>query len=355
MPSSRTKSVFVESCWGRRSPDVPLWFLRQAGRYLPEYRELRQSASYRELCLTPELAAEAACLPIRRFGLDAAHAFTDPLLCLEAIGREVVFEGGAPSVATPVRTRSDVEGLVFEDAISSRLPQLEACTRTAVEALGTTPLVAVAGGPFTLAGYLVEGRASRSHRHLKAFLYNDPTTAHTLFEQLAVVAADALAVQLRAGAKAVLLVDSWAGLLTARDYRDFVLPYVADMFRRLRMFRAPGIIYVNTAGHLVDLLVRTEVEVVALDWRHELESIRTRLPENVSIMGNLDPTVLLGPLEEIRERVIDVLIQGTLYRGHIMSLGGGMLPDTPIEAVQTLVDVVRDFDPRLQGWSSVRS
>jgi uroporphyrinogen decarboxylase len=213
----------------------------------------------------------------------------------------------------------------------------------------------VAGGPFTLAGQLVEGRASRSHRHLKSLLYNDTSAAHELMSNLADLITESISLQLEAGASAFILYDSCAGLLTPRDYREHVASFVTDIFRRVQMYRKPGIVYVNECGHLVDSLVRTGAHVLGLDWRVDLELMRTRLPENISVQGNLDPSVLLGPPDLIRQRVLDILISGTLYRGHVFNLGGGILPDTPTENVQVLVEIVRDFDPNLQGWRSVRS
>ncbi len=349
---TRPRPLLIDSCYGSPTRRVPVWILRQASRYLPEYRELRDRVPYRDICTTPEHAADATMQPVRRFGLDAGALIVDPLLALEQLGVEVTFTDDGPRIADPVRSRLGLDRLRIRGDVSDTF--LPGVTAAAHESLGETPLIAVAGAPFTLAGFLVEGRRSLSLRHLKAFLYNDPEAAHQLMEQLADLATAWLEVQFEAGASAFILYDSWAGLLGTADYRAHVAPFVTDVFRRVASRRRPGILYVNEAGHLVDMLVRTGAEVLAPDWRVDLERMRTRLPENISIQGNLDPAVLLGPPDLIRHRVLDLLIQGTLYRGHILNLGGGILPDTPPENVQVMVDVVRDFDPGLQGWQSVR-
>lgn len=349
-----SRPAFIDSCLGNRVSRVPIWIMRQSSRYLPEYRDLRERHSYRDLCVTPELAVEATLQPVRRYGLDAGLLFTDPLLFLEPLGVDVDFDDG-PHLSETVRTRGGVDRLRFRSGIAEELGYLRETVTRAAEELGDTPLIGVCGAPFTLAGYLVEGHTSRSHQHLKALLYNDPKAAHSLFEQLADLVVQALTLQIEAGAEAFLLLDSSAGLLTPQDYREYVMPYVADILSRLQMYRRPAIIYVNGCGHLLNLMVRTGPQVIALDWRLDLEKVRIRLPENVSIQGNLDPSVMLGPPDLIRDRAVDILIQGTLYRGHIFNLGGGILPETPPENVQALVDIVRDFDPALQGWRSVRS
>jgi uroporphyrinogen decarboxylase len=328
--------------------------MRQASRYFPEYRELRQRRTYRDICTTPELAAEAAHYPVRRFGLDAGILFTDPLLFLEGVGAAVEFTDTGPIVADPIRSRNDLERLDLSDGCVNRLPYLSEAVSQTAAALGDVPLIAVSGGPYTLAGYLVEGRNGRSQRYLKSLLFNDPHAAGRLMEAMADLSTEMLIAQFEAGARAFILYDSWAGALTLKDYRTHVAPYVTDVIRRLQMYRRPGTLYVNGAGHLLDALVRTDIQVIGVDWRVDLEVIRTRLPENVSIQGNLDPALLLGPPDLIRQRALDILIQGTLYRGHVFNLGGGILPGTPPENVQVLVDVIRDFDPSLQGWRSVR-
>lgn len=328
--------------------------MRQASRYLPEYRELRQRRTFREICTTPELAAEVAQHPVRRFGLDAGVYFPDPLLFLEATGASVDFTDTGPVVADPIRNRNDLERLNLGGPRADRLPFVAEAARLTADELGEVPLIAVCGGPYTMAGYLVEGRNGRSHRHLKSLLYNDPHAAAQLMEAMADLCTEMLTAQFEAGARAFILYDGWAGALTLTDYRTHVAPYVTDVMRRLQTYRRPGMLYVNSAGHLLDALVRTDTHVIGVDWRVDLEVIRTRLPENVSIQGNLDPAVLLGPPDLIRQRVLDVLIQGTLYRGHVFNLGSGILPGTPPENVQIMIDVVRDFDPSLQGWRSVR-
>jgi len=357
MASVQTKprGPFIESCLGLPTRRVPIWIMRQSSRYLPEYRELRGNYSYRDVCTNPELAAEATLQPVRRFGLDAGILFTDPLLLLEPLGVDIEFSDSGPLLSDPVRSRSGVQALRFRGGIPEELGYLKKATTLATAALGEVPLIAVAGGPFTLAGQLVEGRTARSHRHLKSLLYNDPAAAHELMANLADLITEAVSMQLAAGASAFILYDSWAGLLTPKDFREHVSSFLTDIFRRVQMYRKPGIIYVNECGHLVDSLVRTGAHVLGLDWRVDLELMRTRLPENISIQGNLDPSVLLGPPDLIRQRVLDILIPGTLYRGHVFNLGGGILPDTPTENVQVLVEIVRDFDPNLQGWRSVRA
>ncbi len=349
----RAKAGLLEVCRGNAADRVPVWILRQASRYLPEHRELLERRDYRQLSTEPELVVEVTLQPVRRFELDAGVLHTDPLFFLEALGIDVRFTEDGPRIVNPVRSRSGVEQMGCEPANLATLDYLEQAAREAARVLDPVPLIGICGGPFTLAGYLVEGCASRHCDHLKSLLYNDIEASRALMGRLVELASEALLRQIRAGAKVVLLVDSWSGMLSRRDYREFALPAVSQVIDSLQSYRTPAILYVNGMNHLADLLAKTGAQVLGLDWRVDLEQMRTRIPENVSIQGNMDPAVLLGPPDQIREQAVEILSHGTLYRGHIFNLGAGILPDTPPESVQTLVDVVRDFDPRLQGWTGV--
>jgi uroporphyrinogen decarboxylase len=326
----------------------------QAGSYLPEFREILAGASYRELVETPDLSADATMQPIRRFGLDAAPLVTEPMLFLEPVGARVEFAQNMPRVAQPIRSRNELERLSFRPGAGQEVQFLGPAARAAAQLLGDVPLIAVSNGPYTLAATLIDGYATGDGAGAKAFLYNDPSAAGRLIEHLAELVIEAVSCQIEHGARAFVIIESAAGALSSRDFRSSALGPLTEVFRRLQSHRVPGTIFVPGGEHLLDLLLRVGPHVLAVDWRQDLERIRTRLPENVTIQGNLDPAVLLGPADRIRDRATDVLIQGTLYRGHVFSLGGAVDPHTAPESVQAVMDIVRDFDPNLEGWRSLR-
>lgn len=343
-------TLFARAC--RREPveRTPVWIMRQAGRYLPEYRALRANADFLTCCRTPELACEITLQPVRRLDVDAAILFSDILVPLPAMGVEVTFNPG-PHLAQPVRSASDVDALRVPDAREATPFVLEAIRLLRRELSPTVPLIGFAGAPFTMATYLVEGGGSKHFEAIKGLLFSDPPTAHALLTCCADTVASLLAEQVRAGAQAAMLFDTWAGLLGPADYRAFALPYVRRVFDRVADAAAelgvdvPRIYYAGNAAGWLPACRDTGATVIGLDWRMDLGPARAALGPSLAVQGNLDPAVLLGPPDQIRQRARLVLEEaGPL--GHVFNLGHGILPQTPPEHARVLVDAVREWSSR---------
>ena len=329
---------FLRACRQQPVDRPPVWLLRQAGRYLPEYRALRERVDFLTLCRTPELAVEASLQPIRRFPLDAAIVFSDIMIPLAAMGCELDFDPG-PRIARPVRSRAEVEAL-HPRPMAEAVPFVgEAVSLLARELDGKLPVIGFAGAPFTLAAYLVEGGASDGFGAARAMLYREPATFRLLLDRLADAMADYLAMQIRAGAGAVQLFDSWAGLLSPEDFRGFALPAVRRLIDRLRPGKAPVIYFAVGGGHFLEDAAASGADVVGVCWRTPLEEARHRTGGRVALQGNLDPHVLLAPPDVVRERTRAVLAAGA-GEGHIMNLGHGILPETPLASVDAMVETV---------------
>ncbi len=323
--------------------------MRQAGRYLPEYRALRERASFLELCKTPDLACEATLQPIRRFGFDAAILFCDILVPLEAMGLPVVFtEERGPILPNPVRVADDVARLSVPDpeAAMPFVPEAIRRLRRALDPLGV-PLLGFCGAPLTLAAYAVEGGGSKTgtFARLKSLLYADPQTARALLDKLARTSADYLAAQIRAGAHAVQIFDTWAGALAPRDFDEFAFPYAQQIVEELhrRHPKTPVILYVNGGAPLLERLAATGADVIGLDWRVDIAEARVRLGSR-PVQGNLDPCTLFAPAEVIAERAT-AIVRAAGGTGHILNLGHGIGPDTPIAGVEALVKTIRALAP----------
>lgn len=323
---------------------VPIWLMRQAGRYLPGYKALRLRHDLLTLFRDPHLAVEITLEPVRAFGVDAAIVFSDILLPAEGMGFRLHYDP-APRIEPPVRSRSDVERV--------RVPAPEEATPYLLEAIrlarreldGTAPLIGFAAAPFTLAAYLVEGGASRSFEEVRRLLYGEPPAARSLLEKAADAVERLLAAQVAAGAQAVQLFDSWAGILSLRDYRAFALPYARRVIEAVGGGRVPRIYFALDAGHLLEALPETGAEVIGLDWRIGLAEAARRIGRRVALQGNLDPAVLLTSPETIAREAQLVLEEGREACGHIFNLGHGVLPDTPVTNVAALVDAVRRAGP----------
>ncbi len=318
---------------------VPVWFMRQAGRYLPEYRAVRARLSFLELCKDPDTMAEVTIQPIDRFGCDAAIVFSDILVVLEAIGRPFHFDGGhGPVVPSPVRDAAAAATLVRPD-VADALPHAPEAIRRFIAARPETPILGFAGAPFTLLCYLVEGKGSRSFEAVKKLLFSDPDTAERLLGLLADVAGDYLQLQVDAGAAAVQLFDTWAGILSPEDWERWSLPFVQRAFARVS--GVPRLYFTRDSAVFLDRLTQTGADALSLDWRLDLRAARARLGP-IPVQGNLDPTVLYAPEAEIRRRVRAILDAGG-GRGHVFNLGHGVLPDTPISGVEAMIDEVRRY------------
>jgi uroporphyrinogen decarboxylase len=334
-----TAPLFLRACRGEVIERAPLWLMRQAGRYLPEYREVRKGVSFLELCKTPKLAAEVTLQPIRRFGFDAAILFSDLLVPLEAMGLAVEFTDEGPRLPAPIRTPADLERVARFDP-AARTGFVMETIGMARRELGDTPLIGFAGAPFTVATYAIEGKTSKSFAETKSFFYRHPDEARRLLATIGEATRDYLVAQVKAGAQAVQLFDSWVGVLSAEDFETFVLPPTAALCAALRETGVPVIYFGNGAAAILDRVARVGADVYGLDWRLPIDEARARLGGAPAVQGNLDPAVLLGPIAEIERRARDVVRRGG-KRGHIFNLGHGITPDVPLEAVTALVAAVR--------------
>jgi uroporphyrinogen decarboxylase len=331
--------LFLRACRGETTERTPLWMMRQAGRYLPEYREVRKTVSFLELCKTPKLAAEVTIQPIRRFGFDAAILFSDLLVPLEAMGLAVEFTDEGPRLPAPIRTPADLGRVARFDPQTRTGFVLETITAVRRE-LDGTPLIGFAGAPFTVATYAIEGKTSKSFSETKGFFYRYPDDARRLLALIAEATRDYLLAQIRAGAQAVQLFDSWVGVLSAEDFERYALPPTAALVAELRASGVPVIYFGNGAAAILDRVARVGADVYGVDWRLPIDEARARLGGAAAIQGNLDPAVLLGPIDEIERRARDVVRRGG-KRGHVFNLGHGITPDVPLEAVTALVAAVR--------------
>lgn len=337
---------FLRAC--RRQPVdcTPVWFMRQAGRYMQEYQAVRAKHSILEVCKTPELAAQVTLQPIERFPLDAAIIFADILLPLEPMGISLEFvDSEGPVIRNPVRDRASVERLRVIDG--DELNYVGEAIRLACRALaGRVPLIGFAGAPFTLASYAIEGGGSRHYIETKQFMYREPEAWHRLMDKLARVVTGYLRRQIRAGAQAVQFFDSWVGCLSPGDYAEYVLPHVQLIFDGLKREQVPLIHFGTGTAALLRLMREAGGDVIGVDWRVTLDEAWEMIGHDVAIQGNLDPVVLFAPLHEIERRVEEILRRAAGRPGHIFNLGHGILPNTPVENVAAVVDLVHKLSQR---------
>ena len=324
----------------RREPveRTPVWFMRQAGRSLPEYRALREQHSFWEVAQTPELCAEVTLQPVRRHGVDAAVMFADIMTPVVAMGLGVeLVEGVGPVIETPVRSTADVERLMLPEP-DAYAPLAEAIRTVRGELAAERAVVGFCGGPFTVAGYLVEGRSSRELTRVKALMYEEPAVWGALMEKLAECFSAYLGAQVRAGADVVQLFDSWVGVLSPADYDEFVAPWSA---RILASVDVPTIHFGTGTATLLPAMTRAGGDVIGLDWRIPLDDGWALVGDRRGVQGNLDPAVLLGPWERAEAAARDVLERAGGRPGHIFNLGHGVLPGTKAESVTRLAELVQ--------------
>jgi uroporphyrinogen decarboxylase len=331
---------FLLACRNRPAPRVPVWFMRQAGRSLPEYRQLRGTGSILDAVKDPDLATEITLQPIRRYGVDAAILYSDIVVPVAAVGFGVEIEAGVgPVVAEPFRTEADLDRLRPLDP-DADAPYVQETVRSLVGELGDVPLIGFAGAPFTVASYLVEGGPSRTLGRTKALMLGDPDLWARLMDRLADMAVVSLRAQVAAGASAVQLFDSWAGTLSPGMYERHVLPASAKVFAGIADLDVPGIHFGVTTGELLELLAKAGASVVGVDWRVPLDEARRRLGPDVAVQGNLDPAVCLAPWPAVAEAAQDVLRRNGRRPGHVFNLGHGVLPETSPEVLESLVELV---------------
>jgi uroporphyrinogen decarboxylase len=332
--------AFLQACRGEAVPYTPIWFMRQAGRALPEYLRIREGVPMLQALFTPDLITEITLQPVRRYGVDAAILFSDIVVPLKAIGVDLdIVPGVGPVVAKPITTMADVEELrplLLEDAEA-----VDVAVRQLVSELGATPLIGFTGAPFTLASYLIEGGPSREHLATKALMYGNPEVWHALLDRLAGIAGAFLRVQVEAGASAVQLFDSWAGTLSPTDYRTFVMPHSAKVLAAVADLNVPRIHFGVGTGELLGLMGEAGADVVGVDWRVPLDQAAARVGER-ALQGNLDPALIFAPWETLTSAAADVLVRGRAARGHIFNLGHGVHPSSDPGVLTALVDFVHE-------------
>lgn len=339
-------STFLAACRREKTSYTPVWLMRQAGRYMEEYRKLRAQYEFLELCKKPDVAAEITITPVEKFGVDAAILFADILLILEPMGVGLEYsKGNGPVIHNQVSSRTQVEELIEFDP-QEALPFVYETVRKSCAALnGRVPLIGFAGAPFTLASYLIEGGGSRNYVKTKKLIYSNPGAWRPLMERLSSLTAKYLNAQIAAGAEAVQLFDSWAGCLSPEDYERYALPYT----RATIVGVTPGIpvIHFSTGtGGFLSSIRAAGGDVIGVDWRVSIDAAWEELGHDVAIQGNLDPAVLLSSTRDIRRRVEELLRRANGRPGHIFNLGHGVLPETPVANVKAMVEAVHELSSR---------
>jgi len=337
---------FIRACRRQPTEYTPIWLMRQAGRYMKEYRALRKKYSFLEMCKNPELAAEVTLQPIHKFKLDAAIIFSDILIPLEPMGVEFEFaKGEGPVFHHPVREMKDVERLKVIEP-EEEIPFLMESIRIVRKELeGKVPLIGFSGAPFTLASYIIEGGYSRNYVLTKSMMYQDRPTWNRLMEKLSEVLIRYLDAQIRAGVQAIQVFDSWVGCLSPDDYEEYVLPYSKKVLNSVNK-SVPVIHFGTSTSALLPLMKKAGGNVIGVDWRVDLGEAWARIGYDVGIQGNLDPVVLFGPVNLIKKEVKRILKQANGRPGHIFNLGHGILPNTPVEHVSALVEMVHEFSSK---------
>ncbi len=333
------KDLFLRACRGDSVSRLPVWMMRQAGRYLPEYRAIRANHAFLEVCKTPDLAVEVSLQPFRLLGVDAVIVFSDILIPAEAMGLKLELGDAGPNLPNPVRSKRDVDNLkLFDPEIETAfLP--EAIRRLARELGPTVPVLGFAAAPWTLGCYMVEGRTGEGFATVKNFLLREPTTFRELLHRIAQATIPYLKAQIAAGAAAVQLFDTWCGELSLRDYEEFALPATQEIISALasEASQTPVIYYTKASHHLLPAIARSGANVLSVDWRIDLRALRAQLGPRIAIQGNVDPAVLLGPPETIR-RATQKAIASLAGTGHILNLGHGILQQTPVENAKLFIE-----------------
>ena len=335
-PAINRKDLFLRACRGEILPRVPVWMMRQAGRYLPEYREIRAKHAFLEVCKTPQLAVEVSIQPFRRLGVDAVIVFSDILIPAEAMGLQLELGDAGPNLPNPVRSKLDVDRLKIFDPEEETAFLPEAIRRIVKSVGPEVPVLGFAGAPWTLACYMVEGKAKEGFATVKSFLYHEPKIFRTLLHRIAQATIPYLKAQIAAGAAAVQLFDTWCGELNLPDYEEFALPAVQEIIAGLGGL-VPVIYYTKSSQHLLSAVARSGANVLSVDWRVDLADIRKTLGPKIALQGNVDPAVLLAPPERIRDVTL-ATINSLAGRGHILNLGHGILQNTPVENAQLFIE-----------------
>ena len=340
---SAPDSSFVRACKSQPVERTPVWFMRQAGRYMPEYRAVRKEHSLLEICKKPALAAEVTITAAEFLGVDAAIIFADLLLPLEVMGLPFHFSAGeGPVIEKPLRSKEDIANLRTDRA--AELGYVSEAVRLVAKHFGDRlPVIGFCGAPFTLASYMIEGGGSRNYVHAKKLMYNSPADWDALMHKLVAVTTAYTADQVRAGADVIQIFDSWVGCLSVEDYRRYVLPHVTAMVKQLQKTGVPVIYFGTDSATLLPAMRETGADVVGLDWRIPLDEGWARLDHKCAVQGNLDPVLLFADWKELKARAENILRLAAGRPGHIFNLGHGILPETPVENVKNLARFVQEY------------
>jgi uroporphyrinogen decarboxylase len=345
----------IRACRRQEVDRAPVWMMRQAGRYMPEYRALRAKYDFMTMCKTPELAAEVSMQPYEILGVDAVIMFSDILVPVEAMGMKLdIVESKGPVLEDPIRAEAQIEKLIVPDPVETMPFVMETIRLLRKRLDASAPLIGFAGAPFTLASYMVEGGGTRNYAEIKRMMYREPMTIHRLLDKLADTIILYINAQIEAGAQVVQLFDTWAGELSAADYEQFALPYERKVFERIHRdpsgrdpegprhsgSAVPAILYVNGCSHILEKMAEAGADVLSIDWRIDLAEARRRVGDKVALQGNLDPCELLGTPETIAESVKEILKKGGGL-GHVMNLGHGILPMVPVENARAFIETAK--------------
>lgn len=334
--------LFLRACRRQSVDRLPVWYMRQAGRYQPEYRKIKERYSLVEICEQPELCAQVSMLPVQQLGVDAAILFSDIMIPVGAMGVPFEIEADrGPVIHRSVRTQDDVARLTDVDP-ERDLPHVLETIRLLHGQL-TVPLIGFAGGPFTLASYMIEGAPSREHLLTKSMMYRDPQTWRQLMDRLATMIIVYMRAQIQAGASAIQIFDSWVGSLAPEDFQEYVLPAMKKIFAGLKDLNAPLIYFGVTTADLLPLLRGTGADVIGVDWRTPVHTARQRIGNDLALQGNLDPTVLLGPWPEVERRVRAIIDAGIQHPGFIFNLGHGVLKMVEVDQLRRLTAFVHEY------------
>ncbi|GLZ04627.1 uroporphyrinogen decarboxylase [Actinomadura sp. NBRC 104412] len=337
--------AFLKACRREPVPHTPVWFMRQAGRSLPEYLKAREGVAMLEACARPDLIVEITMQPVRRYAVDAAIFFSDIMVPLKAIGVDLeIAPGVGPVIADPIRDAAGAARL--RPLVPEDVPYVSEAVRGLVGELRGTPLIGFAGGPFTLASYLIEGGPSKNHDRTKAMMYGEPALWAELMGRLADITIAFLKVQVTAGASAVQVFDSWVGAVAPEDYRASVLPHTSRIFAEIEALGVPRIHFGVGTGELLGLMGEAGADVVGVDWRVPLDEAARRVGPGKALQGNLDPAILFAPWDVVERRAKDVLARGRAAEGHVFNLGHGVLPSTDPDVLARLADLVHEASAR---------
>lgn len=336
--------IFLRACRGEKVEYTPVWLMRQAGRYLPEYQAIRAQVDFLTLCKNPKLAATVTLQPVDILGVDAAILFSDILIPLEPMGMRLEFsDKEGPVLSEPVRSKSAAERLIIPD-VEEDIPFVFDTIRVLRKELEhKVPLIGFSGAPFTLATYMIEGGSSKNFMHTKKMMFQYSAVFRYLMDKITDTVTAYLAAQIKAGAQAVQIFDSWAGILAPADYKKFALPYVKKVISELKREDVPIIYFVNNCAGLLKEIRQSGAHITGIDWRVDIGDAVKRLGKKCIVQGNLDPCALFLPKEKLEERVKDILWKGETARGHIFNLGHGILPQTPVENVIAMVEAVHTY------------